>query len=151
MSTVKGFVCMLLCICISYDQQIFDEWAKDVSDISTTNLTNPLLVRNPTKKSLSVNFDPQVCTWGVRQQANTTIIVDWKFHFLVFVLSKYHKRLSLKLCCWVWVQKIIESEVWGFFLLLSTLFHGVYTSTLFSIFERKEFWPLYVISLAWFV
>ncbi|XP_065180851.1 dynein beta chain, ciliary-like [Sycon ciliatum] len=43
-----------------HDERLFDDWAKDVSDISTANLENPLLLRNAASKLLSVNFNPQL-------------------------------------------------------------------------------------------
>jgi dynein heavy chain len=45
---------------VQHDQKVYEEWAKNVDEMSKVNLRHPLLVRSPDTKLISVNFDPQL-------------------------------------------------------------------------------------------
>ncbi|CAH8610943.1 unnamed protein product [Heterobilharzia americana] len=43
-----------------YEKRIFSEWSKSVDEICSFNLSQPLLVRDPSTKMLAVNFDAKL-------------------------------------------------------------------------------------------
>ena len=46
----------LVCLITSYEEKVFENWAKSVENLTTGNLERPLLVRDETKGTLRVNF-----------------------------------------------------------------------------------------------
>ena len=45
---------------VDYGRKAFDEWCGGLEETSTAKLRQPLLVRDPSTRLLSVNFDPDL-------------------------------------------------------------------------------------------
>ncbi|XP_066917361.1 dynein beta chain, ciliary-like [Clytia hemisphaerica] len=43
-----------------YEGKIYSSWTQDISDVSRENLSKPLIVRDPAKQLITVNFDPEL-------------------------------------------------------------------------------------------
>ena len=57
---VLGLHESLLAMLVDYGRKAFDEWCGGLEETSTAKLRQPLLVRDPSTRLLSVNFDPDL-------------------------------------------------------------------------------------------
>lgn len=44
----------------SYEDEVFQEWSREVEEVSRINLEKPLLLKDNQTSNLALNFDPKV-------------------------------------------------------------------------------------------